>query len=303
MDGFYSEPGLMSDDMLMAVAAAIKGTALVTMIIGLVGCLFGFKLTKIFMGICAFLIGFGAGIALNIKFDQPILVLVGLVLGIVLAVLSYKFFKVGVFLKTTFDALPVGLGVMGFAFFRNLLPENLSADNLEALDSIDLEKASQALVYTLIGSVIFALAIAVIAVIFTKPAIISITSLSFGPVAGISLGILIGQSNLCLILAPVFIAVGFAFQIMTNHGFLESKKEKPAVAAAGAAAETSAPSPAAEAAPAEDRAEEPAETAENTKSEEAASEAAEEVKISDEKSPEINEADAQTSEDSSPEIK
>jgi len=295
MDGFYSEPGLMSDDMLMAVAAAIKGTALVTMIIGLVGCLFGFKLTKIFMGICAFLIGFGAGIALNIKFDQPILVLVGLVLGIVLAVLSYKFFKVGVFLKTTFDALPIGLGVMGFAFFRNLLPENLSADNLEALDSIDLEKASQALVYTLIGSVIFALAIAVIAVIFTKPAIISITSLSFGPVAGISLGILIGQSNLCLILAPVFIAVGFAFQIMTNHGFLESKKEKPAVAAAGAAAETSAP--------AEDRAEEPAETAENTKSEESASEAAEEVKISDEKSPEINEADAQTSEDSSPEIK
>jgi len=247
-------PDLISDESLGAVAAAIKGIAFIGMIIGLVGCLFGFKLTKIFMGICAFLVGFGAGIVLNIAYDKPVFVLVGLVLGIVLAVLSYKFFKIGVFLKTTFDAFPIGLGIMSFAFFRNLLPKDFSADNLEALDNIDIEKASQALIYALICAFIFAVVIAVIAVIFTKPAIISITSLSFGPVAGISLGLLIGKPNLCSVLAIVFIAVGFAFQILTNHGFLENKKEKPAVAAANeTAAETPVVSPElpSEAAPAE----------------------------------------------------
>lgn len=211
-----------------AVEASLKGFAVIAMIIGFVGCLFGFKLTKVFMGICAFIVGFGAGIALTIESSESFFIYIGFALGVGFIGLSYKFFKTGVFFKTIFESFPTGLAIMIFTFFRNMLPKDFSFDNLRAFG--DIVKNSQALTYSRIFAVFFAVGIAVIAVKFTKPAIISITSVSFGTLTGISLGILIGKLSLCPVFAFVFTAVGFAFQILTNHGLLENGN--PAIAAA-----------------------------------------------------------------------
>lgn len=282
MDFMDSMDMMDMDEAMAGVSAVVRGISVVMLIIGLLGSMLGFKLTKIVMGICAFFVGLGIGIGLNIKFDEPIYAIAGLILGIVLAVFSYKFFKVGVFLKTFFDALPFGAILMALAKMRNLIPKNL-----ESLDSFDTEAFLNALVTVVIGAAIFSVFIAVLAVIFTKPVIILTTSISFGPVAGIALGLIISMENRSLgyILSVVFIAAGIAVQTITNGGFLE-KKKAPVPVAAGAAGAVAAEVPVS-----------------NAAAETVTAKAAAEVSAAETQAEDVKETAAEDSEANSPEIK
>ena len=71
---------------------------IIALVIGILGCFFGFTLTKLFVGICGFCTGGIIGIILAIKNESTGYLLLGLILAIILAIVSYKLYEVGVFI-------------------------------------------------------------------------------------------------------------------------------------------------------------------------------------------------------------
>jgi len=173
----------------------LKIIGIVILIISILGCFFGYKLTKIFMAICGFIVGIFVGVIVSVELsleNSGMIFVIVLLSGIIFAILSYKFYKIGVFITTFLNS----------GLFMLLVGSDL------------LKNEEQALVLALIAGIV----IAIIAVLFTKPMIIITTSVSWGKIAGLFLAVLLKNEMMSNILPWIFIAAGIFVQIKTNGG-------------------------------------------------------------------------------------
>jgi hypothetical protein len=109
----------MSDLMNMTVTMGQVG-AVIELVLSVLLCFFGYKMMKQLMALCGFLLGFllGYEIVLGIS-GMPAYapLLAGVVCGILLAVLSYRLYKFGVFLYAGFLA---GSAVYQLPYFASM---------------------------------------------------------------------------------------------------------------------------------------------------------------------------------------
>lgn len=176
-----------------------KGICTTTLIISLIGCFFGFKLSKIMIALCGFIGGLILGLFIFLSNDNNMTFLLIPVCGIVLAILSYKLYKIGVFISSFVNA-----GI--FAFLISLI-------------------AGAELKPAVIIAIVIGLIAGIISVILTKPVIIISTSASYGATAGFCLACLMNNSSLIIVFALAFIALGIFIQIKTNNGLFEHKNQ------------------------------------------------------------------------------
>ena len=180
------------DIMLSAFPAALpqSGTAaviltVVSILLNLAVCFFGFRLFKVLVTILGFLGGVCLGLAAMFQVDRPVWskVLLALLPGILLAVLALKIYKVGVFL------------------FCGLLPGVLLTVTLG----------------TWIGLIAF-LVFGVLGVLLPRFYIIAVTSVSSGLLVGQQLLALISLSNAvaAAVVGLVLAVLGFVFQWKTT---------------------------------------------------------------------------------------
>ena len=170
------------------------------------GCFLGYKITKVIVAICGFLLGITAGAAIGGALDISVLVIpLALILGVVFAIVAYKIYKVGIFLMTFFWA---GLFAMGFAF------------------GLSGQKLDEPVVLLIIGVIVGIIA-GVIAVILTKPMLIITTSFNYGMLSGAFLAMAINHIGLALPLGLAFTVAGLVVQIKTNDGLLEHPERQP----------------------------------------------------------------------------
>lgn len=175
----------------------LKIIGIVILIISILGCFFGYKIARVFIAICGFIVGMfiGIGVAsvLRIELEKSgTIIAIVLICGIIFAILSYKFYKIGVFIMTFLNS----------GLFMLLVGSDL------------LKNEEQALVLALIAGIV----IAIIAVMFTKPMIIITTSVTWGKIAGLFLAVLLKNEMMSNILPWIFIAAGIFVQIKTNGG-------------------------------------------------------------------------------------
>lgn len=172
----------------------------IAIIIGILGCFFGFKLREMFIGICGFATGGVIGIILMIENDNVVYLLLGLVLAIILEILSCKLYKIGVFFISYFSA-----GIFGFALavvcFQEIIP-------------------------ALIVACIVGIIVGIVSVLFVKPTIIVSTAVSYGNVAGLFLAVLLSNENMSKVLPVIFMLSGLFVQIKMNTGFFGNNKKK-----------------------------------------------------------------------------
>ena len=209
LDYLVSE--MMSENLtffdLLSEGIELMGTAgkivcAIGLIVGLIGCFFGFKLTKVFIVICGFFIGLpvGAIVAGVINASKPIIWI--LIFGIVFTVLSYKLYKFGVFIISFLNG-GLTVFILGLLIFKSYKP---------------------ALAFAIIIGII----VGIIAVVLTKPTIIISTSVSYGNICGLFLALLLSSSTMSKILPIVFIIAGIFVQIRSNGGLLEGEAQKTA---------------------------------------------------------------------------
>ena len=81
----------------------IRLFAAISLIIGAIECFAGFKIMKAMMAIWGFFVGAMVGVVIGVVSDNTIIgVVVVVLLGGILAVLSYKLYKAGIFILTAF---------------------------------------------------------------------------------------------------------------------------------------------------------------------------------------------------------
>ena len=176
---------------------------IIGLVIGILGCFFGFKLTKLFIAICGFAIGAVIGLILSLEIDESYALLLIPVCAIVLAILSYKLYKVGVFVISFLNGASIGLIV-------------------SLMLTHDLESAS-------IIAFIIGLIVGIVSVVFIKPVLIISTSINYGNVAGLFLALLLSSDETMRKILPwIFIVAGLLFQIKTNHGLFEGSSQRAA---------------------------------------------------------------------------
>lgn len=175
---------------------------IIALIIGVLGCFCGFKLTKLFIGMCGFAAGGLIGLILALKNESAGYLLLGLILAIILAIVSYKLYKFGVFIISFLN-----VGTFSFTLALILFKE---------------------FKFALIIACIVGIVIGVISVLFTKPTLIISTAVSFGNIAGIFLAVLLSNETMSKILPLIFMTIGLFIQIKTNEGLFEGVSQKAA---------------------------------------------------------------------------
>ena len=73
---------------------------IVTIIIGLITCFFGYKLNKTIIAIFGLIIGYNLGVTLlpNVITDQTTIYIISVIIAIAIGLISYKLYLVGIFL-------------------------------------------------------------------------------------------------------------------------------------------------------------------------------------------------------------
>lgn len=179
------------------------GLSVIGLILALSGCFFGYRMLKFWISFSGFIVGASVGYILtNHLTENATYALVGMIAGaLLLAVLAYKIYLMGVFFLC---------GAGGYFLAMSALP--LKGTTLTAV------------------SIALGIVIAILAVTYMRPAIITITGLGNGlAIAGI-LPKLVVFPNPSLIL-PLGVGIGMlgcAFQFMTTRSKKEKRRRKEA---------------------------------------------------------------------------
>lgn len=200
---------------------------IVLLVIGAIECFAGFKTFKGLIRLIAFFVCFllGGMICYSQEMAMPVPMIVGLVAGIVGAIIAYKLYKIGVFIKSFIDGFLVAtIANLGIQISKN---ENLIDEILDPNTAIEILQP------IVIVSLIVGLIVAIIAVIFVKPVIILSSSfigavfcaVGISSIASIT-GIIIG-----IMVIGLFV-LGMIVQIKTTGGFFETKAKAAAAASA-----------------------------------------------------------------------
>lgn len=197
MDSILDEfQGYSFNDLLDSVASLIGPELLfIPFVIAVTLCFLGYKLYRILISICGFLIGGILGLFLYGAFDSKIFLLIGVILAIAGAVVAYKFYQIGLFMYGS----SISFVILSIIF-------------LVMLQS----KAA------FIISAILAVVAGVLFVMFNKPVIILSTSINHGFSAGTLLSCMIAHTRLSGLFGIIFVGAGLYLQTKMNGGLLES---------------------------------------------------------------------------------
>jgi hypothetical protein len=169
-----------------------------TVAIALLQCFFGYRLLKAWVAIIGFLVGFviGFGVAMyNIGGEAYLPAVIGIVAGILLALVAFKLYLVGVFIYC---------GAIAFSAVQTIpFPENQTWD----------------IVLIVLGVIAFLVA-GILAVRFSRPCIIAVTAISgaFNAVDALKTPVAaLGENEGLKILAGVALAaLGIVIQFLTT---------------------------------------------------------------------------------------
>ena len=163
---------------------------IITIVISIITCFFGYKLNKTLIAILGLIIGFNLGVTYlpNLITDQQVTYIISAIIALITGMISYKLYLVGVFLLCSLSA---------FILSGNL---NLS-ENIQ-----------------IIVSIVFGLIAGVLGVKFTKPIMIISTSLAgASTLIESSLTLFNFQNNtLEIILFIIITILGIMYQFKQN---------------------------------------------------------------------------------------
>ncbi len=175
---------------------------IVAVVIGLILCLFGLKLLRVLAAVAGLCVGMAIGIPAAQLIGLEGLAFGGVMLacGVIMAILTCKFYRVGIFLWVFI----IG-ALMGAVF---LAPENI---------------------VTVIICLVIGLIAAVITAVFIEPLVIVISSINGGLTAGAAIASLIGFVNNPLVLYGISLAlavIGMIVQFMMRSRELGRKEQQ-----------------------------------------------------------------------------
>lgn len=182
-------------------AAVGVGAAAAGIVVGLLICFFGLKLVKFLGALVGFFVGalIGAIIALVAGLDGLAFAGVVVAAGVILAVLSWFLYRIGVFFLVFLQALGIASSI--------LQPQSVVLTGVCA---------------------VAALVVAILAVIYVEPFVIIVTGLSGGVTAGTNIAVLAGLGENVWIgigIGAVIAVIGIIVQFMM-HSRRVGKKEK-----------------------------------------------------------------------------
>lgn len=173
---------------------------LVEVIFGALNCFFGYKLLKVWIAVCGFLIGAGAGFLIAARFltDRNMVFGITAAAGIIIAVLAYEVYLVGVFI----------LGWMLSVLAVTAVVRSLPLDDKTKL-------------VALAAGVLLGLLVGVLLVKLARPSIILLTGISggIGTITAVFSLLEIQQPAIVVTGAGILLAiVGIVVQFLTTPG-------------------------------------------------------------------------------------
>ncbi len=194
---FYNQFPIIEQNNLIVIITAL--------VIALLYVFFGYKLLRVYISLLGFLIGFALGIVICAVFDlsnSTAVIVIICVCAVALAALGFWLYKAGLFVMILLSLFPIILSIV--SEFTTVEP-----------------------VFMWIGSILFALVLAILAMFFVRPVVIIVTAFSGGlSIASLVVNNLLpeiaqvnttdGARIFMLIIGGVIAVLGIYFQFVTT---------------------------------------------------------------------------------------
>ena len=194
---FYNQFPIIEQNNLIVIITAL--------VIALLYVFFGYKLLRVYISLLGFLIGFALGIVICAVFDlsnTTAVIVIICVCAVALAALGFWLYKAGLFVMILLSLFPIILSIV--SEFTTVEP-----------------------VFMWIGSILFALVLAILAIFFVRPVVIIVTAFSGGlSIASLVVNNLLpeiaqvnttdGARIFMLIIGGVIAVLGIYFQFVTT---------------------------------------------------------------------------------------
>ena len=194
---FYNQFPIIEQNNLIVIITAL--------VIALLYVFFGYKLLRVYISLLGFLIGFALGIVICAVFDlsnSTAVIVIICVCAVALAALGFWLYKAGLFVMILLSLFPIILSIV--SEFTTVEP-----------------------VFMWIGSILFALVLAILAIFFVRPVVIIVTAFSGGlSIASLVVNNLLpeiaqvnttdGARIFMLIIGGVIAVLGIYFQFVTT---------------------------------------------------------------------------------------
>ena len=194
---FYNQFPIIEQNNLIVIITAL--------VIALLYVFFGYKLLRVYISLLGFLIGFALGIVICAVFDlsnTTAVIVIICVCAVALAALGFWLYKAGLFVMILLSLFPIILSIV--SEFTTIQP-----------------------VFMWIGSILFALVLAFLAIFFVRPVVIIVTGFSGGlSIANLIINSLLpeiaqvntvdGARIFMLIIGAVIAVLGIYFQFVTT---------------------------------------------------------------------------------------
>lgn len=194
---FYNQFPIIEQNNLIVIITAL--------VIALLYVFFGYKLLRVYISLLGFLIGFALGIVICAVFDlsnTTAIIVIICVCAVALAALGFWLYKAGLFVMILVSLFPIILSIV--SEFTTIQP-----------------------VFMWIGSILFALVLAILAMFFVRPVVIIVTAVSGGlSIANLIINSLLpeiaqvntvdGARIFMLIIGAVIAVLGIYFQFVTT---------------------------------------------------------------------------------------
>ena len=194
---FYHQFPIIEQNNLIVIITAL--------VIALLYVFFGYKLLRVYISLLGFLIGVALGIVICAVFDlsnTTAVIVIICVCAVALAALGFWLYKAGLFVMILLSLFPIILSIV--SEFTTIQP-----------------------VFMWIGSILFALVLAILAIFFVRPVVIIVTAVSGGlSIANLIINSLLpeiaqvntvdGARIFMLIIGAVIAVLGIYFQFVTT---------------------------------------------------------------------------------------
>ncbi len=194
---FYNQFPIIEQNNLIVIITAL--------VIALLYVFFGYKLLRVYISLLGFLIGVALGIVICAVFDlsnTTAVIVIICVCAVALAALGFWLYKAGLFVMILLSLFPIILSIV--SEFTTIQP-----------------------VFMWIGSILFALVLAILAIFFVRPVVIIVTAFSGGlSIANLIINSLLpeiaqvntvdGARIFMLIIGAVIAVLGIYFQFVTT---------------------------------------------------------------------------------------
>ena len=194
---FYNQFPIIEQNNLIVIITAL--------VIALLYVFFGYKLLRVYISLLGFLIGFALGIVICAVFDlsnTTAVIVIICVCAVALAALGFWLYKAGLFVMILLSLFPIILSIV--SEFTTIQP-----------------------VFMWIGSILFSLVLAILAIFFVRPVVIIVTAVSGGlSIANLIINSLLpeiaqvntvdGARIFMLIIGAVIAVLGIYFQFVTT---------------------------------------------------------------------------------------